>query len=135
MSHRTFWQSHKCPTSPVPFLDISVTWRWKRKQPKAKRSIRILDQEFDGSTVLDKFRQRTHLCEARASAFPGQHCAVGQILVSLAHEGQRYTLGDDACNIFSLSLLRLGKKPLFPPSLQHTKKLGTNVLKGFMFDS
>lgn len=83
MSHRTFWQSHKCPTSPVRFLDISVTCRWKRKQPKTKRSIRILDQEFDGSTVLDKFRQRTHLCEARASAFPGQHCAVGQILVSL----------------------------------------------------
>lgn len=83
MSHRTFWQSHKCPTSPVPFLDISVTCRWKRKQPKGERSIRILDQEFDGSTVLDKFRERTHLCEARASAFSGQHCAVGQILVSL----------------------------------------------------
>lgn len=55
----------------------------KKTAKRAINSYCILDQEFDGSTVLDKFRERTHLCEARTSAFPGQHCAVGQILVSL----------------------------------------------------
>lgn len=113
-------QSPKCLVSPVPFLDSSAIYRWKSKT--ANPGISSSSGSRIVSAILND-TERTQLATKRSQSFdlPWTTPAVGQILVSFNLKKVNSTRAIHSAT-FSLTLIRLGKKPLFPPGLQHTNK-------------
>ena len=98
----------------------SAIYRWKSKT--ANPGISSSSGSRIVSAILND-TERTQLATKRSQSFdlPWTTPAVGQILVSFNLTKVNSTRAIHSAT-FSLTLIRLGKKPLFPPGLQHTNK-------------